>query len=151
MEPIILLHLLIFSSRCSIDFNSVSRIKHRCLWLSDILISDWLKKSELGLLCTILGEKQTTIVCFLGSGLKSISHCKAHFLIIVRSSFNSCSDFLKSWHFENKDVSSVNVLQIDLTPSDIWLIYIKKRSARKTDPFGTQERTLSQKGTLRFI
>ena len=144
MEPMILLYLLIMSSRCSLNFNLVSRIKPRSLWLSDILAWDWFKESGLVLFLTILGEKQISVACFLGSVLNSIFHWKARYLIIMRSSFNTRSDFLKSWHFENQDMLSASILLIDWIPSRNSLIYIKKMSGQKTDLCETPERALSQ-------
>ena len=142
--------LVFLSARCSWNFNLVSGIKPRCLWLSDNLTWDWLRESGLGLLITILREKQTSIACFLGLGLKSIFHWKDRFLIIVRPSFNSRSDFLISWHFENKDVPFANILQIDWLQSGKSLIYINKNSCPSTDPWGTPERALSQEEVWPF-
>ena len=89
-------------------------------------------------------RKENLNSLLLESMLKSIFHWKAHFLIIVRSLFNSRSYFLKSWYIENKDVSSVNILQINWIPSGKSWIHIKKRSSPRTNPFGTPERTFSQ-------
>ena len=84
MKPMILLHLLILFSRCSLKFNLVARIKPSSLHLSNILTWDWLKERGLGLVLTILQEKQILTTCFLASGLKFIFHRKAYFLIIMR-------------------------------------------------------------------
>ena len=53
--------------------------------------------------------------------------------------------FLKLWHFEYKDVSSPNILQIDLIPSGKSWIYVKKKSGLETDPCRKPERTLSHR------
>ena len=65
MEPMILLQLIIIlPSKCSLNFNLVSKVKARCLPPSDILGWDLMKESGLGLLLTILREKKTSIACF---------------------------------------------------------------------------------------
>ena len=64
--------------------------------------------------------------------------------MMIRSSSNLPSNFLKSCHFENKILSTTNILQIDWILSGKSLIYVKKRSGLETDPCGTPERTLSQ-------
>ena len=115
------MHSSILFSGCYLNFNFVSRIKPRCIWLTDIVTWDWLKGSGFGLLLTILRDEQTLIAFLGGSGLNFIFHWKAHFF----------SDFFKSWHFENnKDVPSVNILQIDWIPSGKFLQYILRKGVK---------------------
>ena len=78
--------------------------------------------------------KETSSVCFLGSGLNCTFHWKAQLLIFSKSEFNFFADISISWTFEKIELSSARILHIDVTPSRRSFIKIKNRRGPNTDP-----------------
>ena len=58
----------------------------------------------------LLNENSST--CFLGSGIKVVSHWNAQLLILFKSSLPSFAEALIPWSTEKRDMSSVNSLTI---------------------------------------
>ena len=82
-------------------------------------------------------EKITSCAGFLGSGLKIIFRWYAHWETTLRPRFKCLADSLGSWTIEKRDVSSVNNLAMELSPSGRSLIYIKNSKGLWMDLCGT--------------
>ena len=80
-------------------------------------------------------KKTTSCACLLGSVLNYIFHWKAHLLIFSKPVFISFADISVSWTFAKREVSSANILHIDVFPSGRSFRKTKQRDPH-TDPFG---------------
>ena len=80
INPIILLHLVILLSVCSLKFNSESNIKHKCFRLSAISASVLLSCKGGEFSSSRLLSQRTSIACLFRSGLKDILHWKPIYL-----------------------------------------------------------------------
>ena len=84
-------------------------------------------------------EKYTSCACLLGPGLNCILHWKVQFLRAYKSLFGSLCDMDLSETFQNRDVSSTKILQVDWMLSGKSLMYIKNIRGPRTDPCGTPD------------
>ena len=114
VNPMTFLHLFILSSTCWLKSSLESKISPRCFWAGAYYILLLLKVKDLWGTLSCLCKKQTSVGCLVGSGLNSIFHWGAHWLINFKSLLGSISDFLLLIAFEKSDVSPANILQTRL-------------------------------------
>ena len=86
----------------------------------------------------------TSWACFVRSVLKLVSHCKAHLFISFKLLLKLLAAILDSITVENRDVLSANNLGLHWRLSDRLLMYIRNRSGRYIEPWGTPVLILAQ-------
>ena len=112
-NPIVLPTLLdVFCMLLKIEFYIQ---KHaQVFWISNWCSQRWTWKQDD--LTFEVFEKKKTCTCFLMSGLKLIFHWKVQLPIFIRSLFKSIPVWFTSSATEKSEVSSANVLGLELNP-----------------------------------
>ena len=70
-------------------------------------------------------------------GLKFTSHCLDHWVIDLRSEFNTVSISIVFWEDTASELSSAKSRVVLKRESAMSLTYIKNKRAHKTEPWGT--------------
>ena len=83
-------------------------------------------------------ESKTSFAIFVGSRLKDIFHWWTHLLIFSRSLFRLFAVSLTFLTTENRDVWSVNSLDEQQSSEEGSLIWKRKNTGCKIDPWGTR-------------
>ena len=120
----------IFSFRSLIKLSLLSKIIPKSLSVDEIIL---LLNIITGSWVSFL-EKTIYLACFEGSELNDIFHLKAQLDIRFRYSLRIAVSLSLSFKTENIYVSSANIFILDLIPSGILLIKIRKNSGPNIEP-----------------